>query len=129
MATRAEEYTAEQRKADLKSMVETQSNFGSPHEYHRGMANGLILAYSIAYEPYGSPVKYLEEPKRDQAVACEIVGLKHQLASALAHNVKIDDQVIGLKQQIADLNTAVAKLKAIKKELRNIIELQREALL
>jgi hypothetical protein len=60
MKSKFEEYTQEQRLADLKSIMETQCSKGNydVDEYMRGMANGLLLAWSIMGEPYGSDVPY-----------------------------------------------------------------------
>ncbi len=120
-ASKFEVYTPEQRKADLKNLVDVQMNFGSPHEYHRGMANGLILGYSVAFEPYGAEVKYLEAPKRDEAVASEDI-YKRQLEAATVCNHKKELQIIGLREQVQTLKVAISKLKAMRKELRSIID-------
>lgn len=58
----------------------------------------------------------------NQAEAIE--RLTAQLEGATIANHKKEAQIIGLKQQVQDLKIAVSKLKAIKKELRNIIDCQ-----
>ncbi len=58
-----ENYDIAQRLDDLKSVLEIQCSKGNfdQSEYMRGMANGLILAWHIIREPYGSDVPYLNE--------------------------------------------------------------------
>lgn len=59
-----ENYDIGQRLADLRNIVEIQCSKGNydTSEYMRGMANGLLLAWHIIREPYGSTVPYFEEP-------------------------------------------------------------------
>lgn len=59
-----EQYTPEQRLADLKNVVDIQNSKGNfdQGEYMRGMANGLLLAWNIMGEPYGTEVIYKEAP-------------------------------------------------------------------
>lgn len=52
-------------------------------------------------------------------------ALRAKLHNAMLINQRKENQLIGLRQQVADLKAAVAKLKAIKKELRNIIDSSR----
>lgn len=65
MKSKYEEYTQEQRLADLKNVLDIQISPGNfdVNEYMRGMANGLLLAWSIMAKPYGSEVPYKEAPK------------------------------------------------------------------
>jgi hypothetical protein len=73
-ASKRENYNIYLRIADLKSIVETQCSRGNydTSEYMRGMANGLLLAWHILIEPYGTEVPYFEEnviPKEE--MKCE----------------------------------------------------------
>ena len=54
-----DQYTFDQRKADLKNVLDIQVANAKYDEYMRGMANGLMLAWTIMAEPYGTDVKYL----------------------------------------------------------------------
>jgi len=56
-----ENYDISQRLDDLKDVVEIQCDPANANadEYMRGMANGLLLAWSIIREPYGSNVNYI----------------------------------------------------------------------
>jgi hypothetical protein len=53
---KSDSYPIDQRIADLQSVIETQCSRGNydTSEYMRGMANGLLLAWSIVVEPYGT---------------------------------------------------------------------------
>ncbi len=55
-------YDIAQRLVDLRNIVEIQCSEGNydVNEYMRGMANGLLLAWSIMREPYGQQVPYFE---------------------------------------------------------------------
>lgn len=57
----------------------------------------------------------------------ENASLKSQVEAATVVNQKRERENIGLKKQVVDLLVCISKLKAIRKELRNIIDLQREA--
>lgn len=59
MKPKSEEYTTDQRIADLKNICDIQCN-NVVDEYMRGMANGLLLAEAIMSKPYGSEVNYFD---------------------------------------------------------------------
>jgi hypothetical protein len=60
---KSDSYPIDQRIADLQSIIETQCSRGNydTSEYMRGMANGLLLAWNIVVEPYGTEVPYFNE--------------------------------------------------------------------
>lgn len=62
--TKRENYHIGLRLSDLESCVKTQLEC-SPQDddYMRGMANGLLMAWSIMAEPYGEDVQFIESPK------------------------------------------------------------------
>lgn len=64
-SSKYENYDIGQRLADLKNIVQIQCSKGTydVDEYMRGMANGLLLAWYIMREPYGSEVPYFKERK------------------------------------------------------------------
>lgn len=53
-------YTIAQRLEDLKVLVEHQINETNDMDYHRGLANGLLLAWYTIAEPYGANIPFLE---------------------------------------------------------------------
>lgn len=57
-------YAIDQRISDLKSTVEAACVPGTVDydDYMRGMANGLLLAWTIMHEPYGKEVPYFDVP-------------------------------------------------------------------
>lgn len=56
-------YDIGQRLADLKNIVGAQFDSTTPDDpYMRRMYNGLLLAWHIIREPYGSEVPYMEKP-------------------------------------------------------------------
>lgn len=57
-----------------------------------------------------------------------IERLTRQLDSAMVANQKLEAYVIGLRQQVVDLKICIAKLKAIRNELRNILWLKSKEL-
>lgn len=61
-------YNIAQRLEDLRSVVEISASKGNgdANEYMRGMANGLLLAWTIMAEPYGKEVPYLTGPTKDR---------------------------------------------------------------
>lgn len=59
-SSKFDNYDIGQRLADLKNVVEIQADNIGESEYMRGMANGLLLAWSIMREPYGQEVPYFE---------------------------------------------------------------------
>lgn len=71
-------YDIGQRLADLKSVVEVQCSKGNydVDEYMRGMANGLLLAWTIIREPYGAEVPYFEKVKYDITMSGSIDSKK-----------------------------------------------------
>lgn len=60
MKSKFEEYTLEQRISDLEDILKIQCHDENWQcsEYMRGMANGLLLAWSIIAEPYGKDVPF-----------------------------------------------------------------------
>lgn len=60
-ASKSENYDIATRIEDLKSVVQTQCDQDLRSEYMRGMANGLLLAWTIVHEPYGAEVPYFDE--------------------------------------------------------------------
>ncbi len=67
-ASKSDNYDIGQRLNDLENIVEIQCSKGNfdQGEYMRGMANGLLLAWSIIREPYGAEVPYFNSPDFDQ---------------------------------------------------------------
>jgi hypothetical protein len=61
--TKRENYRIDLRLQDLKDIVEIQCSKGNYDQGHymRGMANGLMLAWHIIAEPYGSNVLMFDE--------------------------------------------------------------------
>lgn len=55
-----ENYDISQRLADLRNIVEIQCSRGNydVDHYMRGMANGLLLAWTIMAEPYGASTPF-----------------------------------------------------------------------
>lgn len=110
----------------------------SPEYYGSADSAGLLVRNCHAcHHENSSELFGSSETKRDQAVASnsevqlahvtlERDGLRRQIEAATVANQKREREIIGLKQEVSGLKTCIAKLKAIRKELRNIIELQRE---
>lgn len=61
MTSKYEKYDTDQRLADLKNIVDVQCEADMTDVYLRGMANGLLLAWSIVNEPYGAEVPYFDK--------------------------------------------------------------------
>ncbi len=74
MKSKYEEYTDEQRKEDLKSVLDIATDPGNLSDaYMQGMANGLILAWTIIAEPYGTDPKYVNGTTWTQGVFKKII--------------------------------------------------------
>lgn len=58
-----ENYDISQRLSDLESVLKIQCSKGNYDydDYMRGMANGLLLAWNIIREPYGTKINYFEK--------------------------------------------------------------------
>ena len=64
--SKLENYDIGQRLVDLENVLEIACSKGNydVDEYMRGMANGLLLAWNIIREPYGTAVPFFEVPKK-----------------------------------------------------------------
>jgi hypothetical protein len=63
-----DDYEMNQRISDLKTLIDVQyCDDSRGDEYRRGMANGLLLAWYIINEPYGSEVPFLRKGERKVA--------------------------------------------------------------
>jgi hypothetical protein len=76
MKSKYEEYNFEQRVADLKNVLGIACATGNydANDYMHGMANGLILAFSIMCEPYGKEAPFLSKPPPDIKYKSTSVG-------------------------------------------------------
>ena len=60
-----ENYDIGQRLEDLRNIVRIQcEGTDLTDDYMRGMANGLLLAWTTIREPYGTEIKFYETVKK-----------------------------------------------------------------